>query len=83
MPNSKKITPGEKPMSKAGTASNRTEAPLLGEAALDEALKEFGVSPNGPAASSVNAAANDSGANRDRRHRRRKRCLKCWARSLG
>jgi cytolysin-activating lysine-acyltransferase len=53
MPNAgKKKTQGEKRMTKAGTAK-RAEAPLLGEAALKEALAGFGIKPD---------AANDSGA---------------------
>jgi cytolysin-activating lysine-acyltransferase len=44
MSDSKKSARG-KPMNKAGAASKHEE-PLLGEAALKEALAEFGVSPN-------------------------------------
>jgi cytolysin-activating lysine-acyltransferase len=34
-------------MTNAGVVSKRADAPLLGEAALKEALAEFGASPNG------------------------------------
>jgi cytolysin-activating lysine-acyltransferase len=53
MPNTgKKKAQGDKNMIKAGTAK-RAEAPLLGEAALKEALAGFGIKPD---------AANDPGA---------------------
>jgi cytolysin-activating lysine-acyltransferase len=48
MPESKKSAGGGKRMGKAGTARKRTEKPLLGEAALKEALAGFGVSPGAP-----------------------------------
>ncbi len=53
MPNTgKKKTQGEKKMTKAGTAT-LAEAPLLGEAALKQALAGFGIKPD---------SANDPGA---------------------
>jgi cytolysin-activating lysine-acyltransferase len=45
MPDTKKSARGGKRM-KTATASKRTDAPALGEAALKEALAGFGVSPN-------------------------------------
>jgi cytolysin-activating lysine-acyltransferase len=44
MPSPKKNARGDKRMNKARTASKRAEAPLLGEAALKEALAGFGAS---------------------------------------
>jgi cytolysin-activating lysine-acyltransferase len=45
MPGQKKSAGREKRMGKAGTARKRDEKPLLGEAALKEALAGFGISP--------------------------------------
>jgi hypothetical protein len=45
MPDRKKSARGDKRMNKAATAK-RAEEPLLGEAALKEALAGFGVTPN-------------------------------------
>lgn len=46
MPERKKGVRGNKRMNKAATASQHTDEPLLGEAALKEALAGFGVAPN-------------------------------------
>lgn len=52
-------------MNKAGAARKRADAPVLGEAALREALAGFGVQPNAPGASGAApgaASANGSAA---------------------
>jgi cytolysin-activating lysine-acyltransferase len=51
MPDSRKNPRGDKRASKAAAAGKRAEAPLLGEAALKEALAGFSVSPNAPGGS--------------------------------
>jgi cytolysin-activating lysine-acyltransferase len=58
MPKNGKKKQGDRGMNKAAEAE-RAEAPLLGEAALKEALAEFGVSPgggSGPGASPANGS---------------------------
>src|SRR4051812_5217827 len=50
MPNTGKNARGGKRMTKAATATNRADAPSLGEAALKEALAAFGASPHGHSA---------------------------------
>ena len=58
MPKTGKKKQGDKGMNKAA-AAERAEAPLLGEAALKEALAGFGVSPgggSGPGASPANGS---------------------------
>jgi cytolysin-activating lysine-acyltransferase len=61
MPGQKKSAGGGKRMGKAGAARKRAEKPLLGEAALKEALAGFGVSPGGSGAT-PGASANGSHA---------------------
>jgi cytolysin-activating lysine-acyltransferase len=63
MPGQKKSAGGGKRMGKAGTARKRTEKPLLGEAALKEALAGFGISPG---AAGGSGAAPDASANGSR-----------------
>jgi cytolysin-activating lysine-acyltransferase len=46
MPKTGKNARGEKRMTKAGAASKRADAPLLGEAALNEALAEIKAAPS-------------------------------------
>ena len=59
-------------MTKVATAGKRADAPLLGEAALQEALAGFGASPG----------ANTAAATR-RHNRRRRRWRRCSAKSPG
>jgi cytolysin-activating lysine-acyltransferase len=56
MPDNKNKAKGTKRMTKAG-AAKRAEQPVLGEAALKEALAEFGVTPNTAAANGSHPAA--------------------------
>jgi cytolysin-activating lysine-acyltransferase len=56
MPKTGKNARGEKRMTKAGAASKRADAPLLGQAALNEALAEIKAA-QGPAHGNGNAAA--------------------------
>ena len=53
MPNTGKNARGGKRMTKLATAGRRADAPLLGEAALQEALAGFGASPNGHSAAAT------------------------------
>src|ERR1700712_1182618 len=58
MPNSKKTARGGKPINKAAGTGKRADAPLLGEAALKEALAGFGASSaNGGQAAAGGAPA--------------------------
>lgn len=61
MPDSTKSGRGSKRMNKAATAGKPTGEPLLGEAALKEALAGFGVAPN--AAGGFTAAPGASSPN--------------------
>jgi cytolysin-activating lysine-acyltransferase len=54
MPKTGKNARGEKRMTKAGAASKRADAPLLGEAALKEALAEIKAAPSASGASHAN-----------------------------
>ena len=63
MPNTKKGARGDKRMTKAAATSKHAEEPLLGEAALKEALAGFGVSPDaasGPGTTQGAASTNSS-----------------------
>src|SRR5882672_4352605 len=70
MPNTGKKTQGDKKMTRAGTAkrasAKRAKEPLLGEAALQEALAGFGIktdaAPGSAAAQAANGNATASGA---------------------
>jgi cytolysin-activating lysine-acyltransferase len=59
MPDSKKTPPDKRP-NKAGAAGKRAAAPLLGEAALQEALAGFAVSPNRPSSGNGSPTAVDA-----------------------
>lgn len=61
MPESKKSAGGGKRMGRAGTARKRTEKPLLGEAALKQALAGFGVSQGAAGAASAVPGASANG----------------------
>jgi cytolysin-activating lysine-acyltransferase len=56
LPDTGKSARGGKRMTKVATASKRVDAPLLGEAALQEALAEFGASPGANGHSAANTA---------------------------
>ena len=57
MPKSGKNAASGERMTKAGAASKRADAPLLGEAALNEALAEIRNAPHAETSASGNAAA--------------------------
>ena len=61
MPKPSKTAPGGKRTSKAGAAAGHADAPLLGEAALKQALAGFAASPNAPGG--VGAAHGAASAN--------------------
>jgi cytolysin-activating lysine-acyltransferase len=61
MPGQKKSAGGGKRMGKAGAARKRAEKPLLGEAALKEALAGFGVSQGSAGASGAASGAPANG----------------------
>src|SRR4051812_21064376 len=87
MPNTGKKTQGEKKMTRAATAkraaAKRAEQPLLGEAALKEALAGFGVKTDAaPASATAHAAQAASGNAKLPAHIRNpgpKRCRRCSA----
>ena len=62
MPNTKKGARGDKRMNKAATTGKPAEEPLLGEAALKEALAGFGVSPDAAAGQALRGAASANGS---------------------
>src|ERR1700733_4105704 len=61
MPKPIKPARGDKRIGKAAAAGKRADAPLLGEAALKEALAGFGVLPNGPGAGAAHGASAANG----------------------
>ncbi len=73
MPNTRKPARGDKRTGKAAAAGKRADAPLLGEAALQQALAGFGVSPNWPGgarAARGGSAANGAAAGTAQAHSR-------------
>jgi cytolysin-activating lysine-acyltransferase len=61
MPKTGKSARGDKPITKAGAAGKRADAPLLGEAALKQALAEIGAASNASGAANGNAAGTAQG----------------------
>jgi cytolysin-activating lysine-acyltransferase len=61
MPKPRKPARGDKRIGKAAAAGKRADAPLLGEAALKQALAGFGVLPNGPGAGAAHGASAANG----------------------
>ena len=61
MPKPRKTAPGGKRPSKVGAAAEQADTPLLGEAALQQALAGFAASPNSPGR--AGAAQGGSSAN--------------------
>jgi cytolysin-activating lysine-acyltransferase len=57
MPNNGKKARGQKPVSKAAAAGKQADAPLLGEAALKEAVAEFGAAPSTHGGAATSGAA--------------------------